>query len=290
MAQRGMTKAFIIWSNIQRAGESPLSMFGKSLRLSVPFWRALTLGIVLFCFLTRPAMSADPMAPEVDKVLRSMSTFMESLSGFSVEVDVDNEIIDLTGQKLQFSSSGEIVFKRPDKLHVKRQGAIADVELLYDGKVLTLYGRNLNVYFQHEAPGTTDDALDAIWNVLGFNAPGADLFYTDAHKELSEGVASSSYLGTAYVNGVECHHLAFREASVDWQLWIDAEGDPLPMKYVITTKWMTGAPQFAIRFDIWNTSPEIDSGRFDFKAPEGAVKLETVSVDELGKIVLEEKK
>jgi hypothetical protein len=77
---------------------------------------------------------------------------------------------------------------------------------------------------------------------------------------------------------------------VDWQLWINAEGDPLPMKYIITTKWLTGAPQYAVRFHDWNTAPKIKPGQFDFKVPEGAKKLEAVNVDKMGELVTEEDK
>ena len=95
----------------------------------------LIAGVVLIGFLSRPAMGAERMDPEADKILRSMSTFLGGLSAFSTKADIDNEIIDLDGQKLQFSSSGKIVLRRPDKLHVTRQGAIADLALVYDGKV-----------------------------------------------------------------------------------------------------------------------------------------------------------
>ena len=40
--------------------------------------------------------------------------------------------------------------------------------------------------------------------------PGADLLYTDAYDALMSGVVSGAYLGSGYVGGVDCHHLAFR--------------------------------------------------------------------------------
>ena len=81
-----------------------------------------------------------------------------------------------------------------------------------------------------DRPGTIDDALDTLHVEIGLDAPGADLFYADPYISLSSGVVSSAYLGTDYVNGVECHHLAFREAKTDWQLWVQVGDAPLPMK------------------------------------------------------------
>jgi hypothetical protein len=54
------------------------------------------------------------------------------------------------------------------------------------------------------------------------------------------------------------------------------------MKYVITTKWMAAAPQYEIRYRDWNTSPEISPDAFAFSAPEGAEKLGTIVVNEMG--------
>ena len=100
-------------------------------------------------------------------------------------------------------------------------------------------------------------------------------------------MVSSAYLGTDYVNGVECHNLAFRQAKTDWQLWVRVGDAPLPMKYIITTKWVTGAPQYSVRFRDWNTAPQFEADRFEFSAPEGARKLETIAVNEMGELMIE---
>ena len=71
---------------------------------------------------------------------------------------------------------------------------------------------------------------------------------------------------------------------MDWQIWVKAGDEPLPMKYVITTKWMTGAPQYSVQLSNWNTKPVIASSRFKFVAPKGADKLEALPVDETGEI------
>ena len=214
--------------------------------------------------------ATDGVDPEADKILRAMSDFMGKLPAFAAEADIDTEIVDHDGQKLQLSSSATIILKRPNHFFVSRKGAIAHVDFIFDGKTLTIFGHNLNVYFQKDLPGGTDAAIDALHDGIGLDTPGADLLLTDTHGNLSEGVSSSAYWGTTYVHGVECHYLAFREPHVDWQLWVSAEGDPLPMKYVITTKWITGAPQYAVRFRDWDTAPTVEGGHFDFTVPKGA--------------------
>ena len=100
-------------------------------------------------------------------------------------------------------------------------------------------------------------------------------------------VTSGTHLGTTWVNGVECHQLAFRAANVDWQIWVQTGDKPLPMKYIITTKWITGAPQFSVRFQDWDTQPKIPAGQFAFTPPAGTRRLESIRVNELGEVELD---
>lgn len=214
----------------------------------------------------------------------------QGLAAFSANADIDSEFINLEGQKLQLSSSTNMVVKRPGKLYIRRQGVFADAELSFDGNVLTIYGKDHNAYYQIENPGTIDDAVEAVRMDMGLDVPAGDLLHADSYSGLIFGVTSSDYLDTAYVNGVECHHLAFREAKFDWQLWMQAGDEPLPMKYVITTKWMTGAPQYSVRYRDWNTRPKIKTDQFKFSAPKGARKLTAFSVDEMGEPIMGEAK
>src|SRR6266481_1184303 len=87
--------------------------------------------------------------------------------GFAEMSDVygggfDIEIITPELQKIQFASSGQMKLGRPDKLRIRRTGGYADVELVYDGKAISVYGNNAKSYVQADAPGTVDQLIDAI--------------------------------------------------------------------------------------------------------------------------------
>jgi len=255
-------------------------------------WRAV-LAVAVFMAVGLSAgqvMSAEDIDPEADEILKSMSSYLGRTKTFSMNADIDFEIITKDGQKLQLSSYATVVMERPDKLHILKKGMIADAEFIFDGKTLTLHGKNLNVYAQTEVSGTLDDAMRAYELETGIPAPGADLLFADLYAILSSGIESSAYLGTAYVNGVECHHLAFRKDKVDWQLWVKAGDEPLPMKYVITSKWHTGSPQYEIRLRDWDRKPKIEGDQFTFIVPKGAKRLDTFPVNELGELTTEEGK
>ena len=116
--------------------------------------------------------------------------------------------------------------------------------------------------------------------------PGVEFLDADPYACLVSNVQGSDYLGTVYVNGIECHYLTFRAARVDWQLWIATGEDPLPMKDIITSTWVTAAPQYAIRFRDWDTDPVIKSDQFSFLAPKGASRLDSIPVNALGVIMI----
>ncbi|MBZ5658662.1 MAG: DUF2092 domain-containing protein, partial [Acidobacteriia bacterium] len=186
-----------------------------------------------------PMMAGQAMNPDADEILRSMSSFLSGTKAFSVAIDISNEIITQEGEKLQFNSHATQLFQRPSRFYATRQGRFADVEMFFDGKTVTIYGKNLRAYFSQDVAGTTDDAFSAIEGSLGVDLPGTDLLVANPYAALTEGVTSSGYYGTDYVQGVECHHLSFRAGKVDWQLWVRTGDEPLPMKYVITSKWTT---------------------------------------------------
>ena len=254
-------------------------------------WR-ITRGasLVAACLLLAAGLAPPPVAgaagidPEAGEVLTAMSSYLGGLGAFSFSAEIDNELINLEGQKLQLSSSSRLLFDRPSRFHISRQGMFADAEMIYDGETVTLHGNRHNAYMQVAVSGTTDDAIRALEFETGLDFPGADLLFADPYPILSSGVESSHYIGVVNVGGVECHHLAFREDKVDWQLWVQTGEKPLPVKYVITSKWLTGAPQYSLRLSDWNTEPATPTGRFEYSVPAGARRLDTLEVNEMGEL------
>ena len=125
-------------------------------------WLGLVLGIALCISLAPgPVMSAEGLDPEADKILKSMSSYLGETKAFSVNTDIDFEVVTKNGQKLQLSSFATAVLKRPTKFHIQRKGMIVDAEFIFDGRILTLHGKKRNVYVQIDVPGTIDDAIRA---------------------------------------------------------------------------------------------------------------------------------
>jgi hypothetical protein len=225
--------------------------------------------VAILVISTGQAARADDPA----KILKTMSDYMAGQNSISATFDSDLEIITPELQKIQFSSSGQLKLSRPDKLRIRRTGGYADVELVYDGKMLSLYGNNAKSYVQTDLPGTIDKVIDTLQTKTGASMPGTDLLSSKSYDELMANTTEGRHIGQGVVDGVECEHLAFRGADTDWQIWIETGARPVPRKYVITSKTLAGAPQYTLRIKDWKTDAIADADAFVFKAPADASKV-----------------
>jgi hypothetical protein len=230
-------------------------------------------------------VSAQDQAPQLDEdaqtILTAMKDYLAGLQTFSAHFEADVDVVTFDGEKLKFTSSGELVVERPDKLHVKRHGAFVASEFIVDGTNLSIYVEALEGYIQFPAT-SIDEAVVVLRDNTGFEAPGADLLLSDPLNTEATDIKSGAHVGMATIDGVLTHHLAFRNAQVDWQLWVQDGDQPLPVKYVITSKWVTGAPEYVLNLSNWNLSPSIDPALFTFTPPEGAKELPSIEVDVTG--------
>ena len=88
----------------------------------------------------------------------------------------------------------------------------------------------------------------------------------------ADDIQEALYVGPALIDGTPTDHYAFREAEVDWQIWI-AQGDaPVPRKIVITDRTDPSSPQYTATLS-WNFRPAFDAQTFAFQAPAGALPI-----------------
>ena len=120
--------------------------------------------------------------------------------------------------------------------------------MVFDGKTLTLLGKNANLYAQVDAPGTIDQLVDVLRDKYHRPVPAADLLMSDPYKELMPLVTDVKDLGSGVIHGIECDHLAFRTKEVDWQIWIAQGARPYPCRYVITSKKVSGLAAIHSRY------------------------------------------
>ena len=220
--------------------------------------------------LTSPALAEDDAA----RILKAMSDYTAGQKSISATFDSDIEVITPDLQKLQFTSSGQIRLERPDKLRIKRTGGYTDVDLVFDGKTVSLYGNNAKAYVQADAAGTIDQLIDRLQSTTGGAMPGTDLLLSNAFDELTATVIEARHIGQGVIDGVECEHLAFRGVDTDWQIWVESGARPIPRKYVITSKTLAGAPQYSLKIKEWKTDVPAEADTYVFKPPADAKKVD----------------
>ena len=186
-----------------------------------------------------------------------MSDYLAAQESISFGFDTNLEVVTQDQQKLLLASSGTMDLRRPDKFRATRSGGFANVEMIFDGKTLTLLGKDANLYTQVDAPGTLDHLVDELRDKYHRPVPGADLLLSNVYDQLMPDVIDVKDLGSGVIGGTECDHLAFRTKDVDWQIWIAQGERPYPCRYVITSKGVAQSPQYSIQIKDWKTGKEV---------------------------------
>ena len=254
----------------------------KSMQFTATLLSSAAVALIMVSGASSGASAAEA---EAKTMLKAMSDYMAQQKAISFAYDTNFEVVTKDHQKLLLASSGKVEMGRPDKFRATRSGGFANVETTFDGKTLTLLGKDDNLYAQAETPGTVDHLIDELRNKYQRPVPGADLLLTNVYDELMRDVVDVKDLGSGVIGGTECDHLAFRTKEVDWQIWIAQGEHPYPCRYVITSTQVDQGPQYSVQISDWKTGTDVVADNFSFKAPTDAKKVDDpkklVNIDEL---------
>ena len=209
----------------------------------------------------------DPRALDV---VREMSRLLSGSTGFALDAEETIDELPIDGLRHQISNRRRVALRRPDRLAGDVTGDTLNRSFTYDGRVFTISDRVHHTYTRLSVPPTLDEALDSVFERADMVIPLADFLYDDPYLRMTEGILRGAYLGIHQAAGVDCHHVAFEQDTVDWQLWVDAGERPLPRRLVITYKTEHGVPQYAVTFHEWNLEPVLPDELFVLEIPEDA--------------------
>ena len=228
---------------------------------------AMVVALVVPAVVRAEAAGVDPAAT---RILKQMTDYLDSLQQFSVHTENTLEDLLDSGQRVDVDVSARVTISRPNRLRAERKGDLVSQVFYYDGKALTLYDPDANVYATEPTPGTIEGTLDFARESLGLLVPVADLVYRNTYPLLMQGVTSAIVVGKTVIDGAVCNHLAFSRPDVDFQVWI-ADGDqPLPCKYVVTDTSTPALISISTVMSEWNVAPAAADDSFNFVPPEGA--------------------
>lgn len=217
-------------------------------------------------------------APEPDplQLLQKMCDFLKSQQQFTYKAEVAADQVYLAGKKLKYGIDMETSVRRPDRLRVNAEGDLVDKQFYFDGKTITLYDKDHNVYGILEVPPDIESALEKANKEFGVRVALTDLASPQLCEHLNKRIKHSLYVGLHKVRGVPCHHLAFDGDDAHLQVWIEAGDKPLPRKVVMTDKKLPGSPEWMAYLYDWNFSPQLNDNLFAFTPPQGAEKIKFI--------------
>jgi hypothetical protein len=216
-----------------------------------------------------PAAEAPAVEPAALDALSRMSAYLRTLQAFQVSGETMREEVNDNGQKLQFLGSTTYKVRRPDGFTIEIAEDRRVRKVFYDGKSLTLFAPRMNYYATVPAPATIRDVLAVAADKYGITVPLEDLFVWGTSQDWHQDLKVGYLVGYARVAGQDADQYAFRQAGVDWQIWIARGDKPLPLRVVITGTDDPSLPQFESTLS-WDTAPQFAADTFVFTPPADA--------------------
>ena len=224
----------------------------------------------------------DPIANEgvIDDgaidALKEMSAYLMSANTLAFTSQGSMDAVTADGQRIQLDGRTNYKVRRPGGFVVDYVSDIKSRRFIYDGKTFTVYSPTLGYYSSVPAPATNREVLDTIYNKFGIALPLEDLFRwgdPDGANQRIAALKSAYQVGSATIDGVETDHYAFREADVDWEVWIQKGDQPLPRKLVIVDRTDPARPTFTARLT-WQFNPTLADSDFTFVPDANAKKIQ----------------
>jgi hypothetical protein len=206
--------------------------------------------------------------------LEAMASFLAKAPRLSVTIDSAYDVVQESGQKIEFGERRVVAIRRPDRARIdvtRRDGSRRGV--LFDGTHLAVFDLDAKVYATVAKPGTVDAAFDYFVNDLDMNLPLRDFLKADLPGRLKDLLGSARLVAEEQLGGVATDHVAFRTDTADVQLWVQRDGDPLPKRIVSSYRHAEGRPQFEADLGAWNLAPDVPDTLFTFTPAAGAQEI-----------------
>lgn len=226
---------------------------------------ALAAVSVVSCGQKEPTTDAEQLA-RGRELVQQMSKRLATATELTVTTTEQRDVVRRSGTKDRVSLTGVYTLRRPDRFHTTLTGG-KGLESWYDGKKLTVAVQEEKVFSQAPMPETIDRTLDALAERYDMALPLADLFYSNPAKALLSDTTTGGYAGTENVGETPCHHLAFRDVGVEWEVWLPLQGEPLPTRFKTVGKHRTGQPVTEVTFKNWNLAPQTSDATFTPSVP-----------------------
>ncbi len=257
-------------SRIVRYGAMPMAIAA----LVAFSWRVEAQDTTFVRGTAQHAASTDTSAIDPDAIaaLEKMGAYLRTLRSFGVHAAVTTEDVMDDGEKVQQTSTLDLVAARPNRLRLEIADEHQPRTLYYDGKTFTLWAPRVKFYAAVAAPPTILELADTLDDKYDLELPFVDLFRWGTPESDVADITQATDIGPSAVSGVTCEQYAFRQDGLDWQVWIQNGDFPLPLRLVLTTTSDDARPQHTSVYT-WNLAPSFNDAAFVFTPPADAKKI-----------------
>jgi len=211
--------------------------------------------------------------PKAKEVIEAMSGWITSQDRLRAELTDTIDMVREDGVKIQLCHERELTVERPSKVRFDIHGDQKNGRLVFDGSNVTLYYSDANAYASRAFKGSVSDMLEMMKTEYGLLMPGADVLSPNMGERILAKTDRVEYLGIHLAAGRPCHHLVLSNELVDGQIWVDAEGDPVLRKFIISYKYAFGEPQYTLVVNSLEPVRSFPPGQFTADLPVGAERI-----------------
>jgi hypothetical protein len=223
-------------------------------------------------FAAEPGVPTEP-DPRAAAAVKAMAGALRKAGTYSVRIESWSDDPNAEGGLVAVPTEATITVRRPDGFHGERRSDRGLRRFWYDGKSFSALDAERGLHATVAAPATIEGTVDMLEERFGLVFPLADLLVDDPADSYSRSADSIAYHGVQAVSGVPCHHLGFASPWLEWQVWIAAEGEPLPRRVQITYLDEPGEPRFLATLSDWKLGIPVAAADFAFTPPAGSTAV-----------------
>ena len=211
--------------------------------------------------------------PEAAALLKAAWDWLGAQESYAFHADVEYD--EVYGEETRVRVGGRVdaLVRRPDRFKVFFDGDRGQKNYFYDGKAFTLVDLRTKTFASAPVTGTNDAAVETIVEKLGVPLPLSDFLVTGAAYGADE-LRAAYVVGQSRVGGKRCHQVLVLLDDLDFQLWIEADGNPVIRKLVLVYREAPGQPQFEANFTEWYPSTRLSDYVFTFLPDDSFRKVE----------------
>jgi hypothetical protein len=232
-----------------------------------------------------PAAAPVPQArlePEAEAALRRMAATIAGAPAFALRMRTLREVPADDGQRVLLGATGAVLARRPDRLHAFVGSDTGNFGLWFDGRTVTLLNPDANLYGATPLAGDMLAAADWLQTRMGIALAVRPLLAADPFAAMTAaGMTTGRVLGPSIVGETPVLHLALRNPTLDWEIWLEAGPRALPRRVSMVERTPEGPMRTILEFEEWVLGPRLPDAAFRFRPPRGAVPAELVPLPDV---------